>query len=314
MKNKLLLLSIILCGIVNAQNVRYSYDSKMIEGLLSSTLYVVPTGDKAFDDSLLADTKKYWAFTDVAALAPDEVKAAFKDKTKYFIVPMGMKTQKYIIQSPLNGYVSDEYANTRAERLGEKNKTDFIGTTIYVCRGGFNLNPDFDQNLIICASFPFIHRETVFLGMRYIMQNIVDDINVLTKNKVSINMARGNAFHDPQEEMKDLFSQDPQTLKGRTLLVPQLNVNAGLSEKVLATYKYQYKIMADTDIVKLINSPKAKEYCFVLEGVGGDMSIADPLTKRIIYVSHHEAFEALKDKDIEALNAGIEPKSTKKKK
>jgi hypothetical protein len=314
MKNKLLLCLTIFCGIAGAQNVRYSYDSKMIQGLLSSTLYVIPTGDKVFDDSLLVATKKYWAFTDVESLTQQEIKNAFKDKTKYFIVPMGMKTQNYIIQSPLNSYISSDYANTMSDRLEEKNKTDYICTAIYVCRGGFNLNPDFDQNLIICAAFPFIHRETVFWGLKYVMQNIVDDINILTKNKVSINMATRNAFHDPQEEMKDLFSQDPQILKGRTLLVPQLNVKVGLPENVLATYKYQYKIMADTDIAKLINSPHAKDYCFVIEGYGGDMSIADPLSKHIIYVSHHEAWESLKDRDIDALNEAIEPTTTKKKK
>ncbi len=314
MKNKLLLSLSILCGIASAQNVRYSYDSKMIDGLLSSTLYVVPTGDRAFDDSLLADTKKYWAFTNVEALTQEEIKAAFKDKTKYFIVPMGMKTQKYVIQSPLNSYVSEGYSNTTAYRLGEQNKSDFICTTIYVCRGGFNLNPDFEQNLIICSTFPFIHRETVYWGLKYVMQNIVDDINILIKNKVSINMATYNAFNDPQEEMKDFFSQDPQTLKWRTLLIPQLNVKVGLPEKVLAMYKYQYKIMPDSDIAKLINSPNAKNYCFVLEGVGGDMSIADPVTKHIIYVSHHEAWESLRDKDMEALNEAIEPTPAKKKK
>jgi len=314
MKLKLLISFIVLAIVAKAQDVHYGYDSKLITGLTGATVYVMPTGDKQFDDSLLAAVKKYWTLTPVAAMPADKVAGAFKDKTLYFIVPMGEKgMQNFFVESPFNGYIPPELSLVVREKLGKEEANDLVYTKLFLCRGGFNLNPDKDQNVIAAVMFPFLHKPMIYWSLGYMVNNLQDGVNMVTSTKEEIDMRTKNSFSDPQEDLKELYAQYAPVLKTRTLLVPELNTKRGLPEKVLAGYKYPYKILPDTVIEAMVSSAQAKDYCFIMEQMGGDFLIIDPSTKKVVYCSGHEAWDVIRDSDIKALNDAIEPKPGKKK-
>jgi hypothetical protein len=71
---KLVLLNLLLIGSnISAQHIGYGCESKEILNLKAATLYIVPTGDRVFDDSLAAAVQKYWKVTPVKALTSPDI-------------------------------------------------------------------------------------------------------------------------------------------------------------------------------------------------------------------------------------------------
>lgn len=271
MKTKLFIYLIFLFGITDGQNIRYAYDSKEMKSFLAGTLYVIPTGDKNFDDSLISSIKRYWKITPYQVITGQEVESFIKDDSKWFIAPVNSldKFSEYrAIGSPVT------------TKIHEGGKDRYIVASLYIFHGSKRNQPrkmDFAIDMASCP-LPFGSGEYGTTGLDYTVKTLNDIINVVNNNK--LDPIKHAAGIDNPEVAEDMCS-NPQILKDRTLLIPEDLTNYILPEKVLKKYKYKYKVVSLADMLSLLNSADAKDYCFKPDS-DNSSAIYDPVTKTVI--------------------------------
>lgn len=123
MRTKLLLSLMLFCSIANAQHLFFAYDSKEVKQLLSGTLYIVPTGNKTFDDSLVASVQRNWKLTPTQVVAPADAEATIHDRTKYCITSLVFSKRKYHLKSPMDGEAVDIWSSGCAARIEKTRMT-----------------------------------------------------------------------------------------------------------------------------------------------------------------------------------------------
>jgi len=251
-----------------------AFDSKPMKKFLAGSLYVLPTGDKTFDDSLILAVNQYWKITPVKVLKPDEVEKYFGDENNYFITTAlfqakGAGGEHYYGYSPLNSNIS----------------------SIAVIKGGKH-NPQKhtmnDPEPIVVRGFLFNstngtkYNDNGATGLGYMVKRMNDEVNIINTKKLN---------PDRRKDLAILHSElckNAKILKNKTLLildvdlVRKMNV-CTIPQRAIQVYKYTYKAVPLKEAMALLNSEPSK-YCYFAGGPWVD--IYDPETKSVIFVDY----------------------------
>ncbi|OFY87371.1 MAG: hypothetical protein A3F72_03995 [Bacteroidetes bacterium RIFCSPLOWO2_12_FULL_35_15] len=281
-----LIILITIYGNLFSQTVNYGYDSKEIQNLQKGPLYIIPTGNKAFDDSLKTAIDKYWKISTSKTLASSEVQNALQDENNCFIAPLdGLRMDCFRKPtSPLNSKVI---------------------TALYIFHGGKGCKKTtIDVQLpITSSSFNFYGNQHVenCLGFLITDLNALIDL-VITKQVKGPKKASGAL--DPI--LIKGYPKDPSVLKNKTLLIDELANKYILPDKALKAYKYQYLVTNLSEIISLLKANPEK-YCFLSDNVitSSTISIFDGQTCNLIYLDYSSNGGKITDKQIMALNIAI---------
>lgn len=190
-----------------------------------------------------------------------------------------------------------------------------IDGQIYIIRGNKSLDPELLYFIVASANYSFIHKTQALQTLDYPIVNLVQDFTIAIKNKLSMdNKSLAAALNDPPSELADLLSTNVAELKTRTLLIPDFMLLHYYGENVLTHYKYPYKILPAADILKLITSANAKDYCFVDEFAQASIEIYDPVTKQKLYSRQKQQSQNVDNYDMTDLNDAIDGTGKKRKK
>jgi hypothetical protein len=283
-----LLLSFLLFSIASllpAQGINYSYDSKELKGLATGTLYIIPTGDKTFDDSLISAISKYWTICPYKVLAPDEVNAAIKNQYGYFIAPTAHKDNKVVFASPAE---CSKYA------------------AIQLFHGDAYIESRFSADIITGCAYPFSNAKFSLYGLPYIIKNINDNINFVIKNKINPTKTTTHA----ELPINAQFSVAAPEIKSRILLIPDTFSNGQFPPVSFKNYKYKYRYTSEHEIVRL-TSTRPEQYCFVPEYCHEKIEVYDPATKSKIYCGQSGSNGIVSGDLVEAFNDAIDGIGTK---
>jgi hypothetical protein len=245
MKKTITLLLVIIYSGIYGQHINYDYESKEIKGLISGTLYIVPTGDKQFDDSLKSAVDRYWKLTPTKALKEDELGKYFGDEKNYFIGPANMfnKAVEITLASP---------------------KEDNGIRVLYIFQGGKWKNDKKKKKIILdfrwpigfCPSVIFAYtKEIALYGIDFAVKNLDETVRLISEKHIPPHSKMHISIGD--KRLIETLSQNVKQLKTKTLiLMAESNI-----EKPFKAYKYKYKVMPAIEALTLLNSPEGKNYC-----------------------------------------------------
>lgn len=295
MKTTFLLFFLFVCIFANAQKINIAYDSKEMASLLAGPLYVIPTGDKTFDDSLISTLTKYWDVCPFKALAIEEVDAAIEDKTKNFIACMDLTRSRIAFVSPETS-PSHEFSLLNIP-------SSFTMAAIYIFQGKKHIKRNRMINVLTSSSFPFFERKLGLYGLPFVVKNLNDNVTIINKNKLD---PVDKAFTRIGQAMSDQFCSNPQLLKERTLLISERLAIFLFKEKLfMKYYNYKFKVLKEEEIVQLLIA-NPNEFCFIPQYSLGQIEILDPLSKSKVYCGIlNMTIGDISGKQIERLNMDI---------
>ncbi|MGQ0829859.1 MAG: hypothetical protein ACT4ON_15840 [Bacteroidota bacterium] len=292
-KFKTALLLIMFHSALFSQEIDFNFDSKEIQDIINGTIYIIPTGNKVFDDSLKIAVEQYWKVSRFKVLLKEEVNNYLKDENNYFLAPLNTLTNDGLNS---NARVVDPLSDDAAR-------------TIYIFHGGKNskmTNIEYQTSSIDCDLI-FWLKENAAKGLGYVIKNLNDNIEVVHSKKLKSN---NNLSIRWNPVVGQELSKNANILKTKILLVDK-NSSFYLSEKILKTYKYEYKIANISEIIYLLYADP-KKYCFLSDHViySGLIDIYYAETKSLIYTTGRSKGGSSKvsAKQIAALNAAIEKK------
>lgn len=248
MKNSFVLLFILVLGnISNAQKITIAYNSKEMKALQKGTVYVLPTGDKIFDDQLDSAVARYWKITPYKIISASEAGNYLKDDANFFIAPVNMfsKGVKCQVICPRT-YQSDH----------------FTGNTIYLFRGSsYNkslTNLDFAAD-ISSSVMPYLDKKLSPLLVALAVKNLNDNVQLVLDYKIDP-VIHSSGFLKP--EVTEAYRKNPGVLKNKTLLIDtSLNKWDNKSKEKLKAYKYKYQFVNYAQLDSILSSPSSKNYC-----------------------------------------------------
>lgn len=267
-----------------AQGIHYGYNSPEITSLQKGPLYIISTGDKAFDDSLKAAVDLYWKICPVKHVSFTEATSLVEDKNNIFMTSM----------------VGDKFSTIKAPSKG--------GDRIIIFVGGEKLKKDgsiFIGLPIASTSIDlFFEKKHTNSSLRLIIKSINDLASILITEKVE----KGISLSD--KEAIAFFNKKTPVLKDKILLVDELASRAFAKEKVLKKYKYQYEIVPAAEIINRMKS-SPKKYCYLSDHIiGGEVvNIYDFETNSLIFHGPGKMTGGpLNDTQIQLLNSAVDKK------
>lgn len=283
------LISLITCSFVSAQRINYDNNSEEIKNLVSGTLYIVPTGDRAFDDSLIANVKKYWKICPSEALRQADADSYLSDGSKYFIAPTIGGGD---VKEPLKIVSSLKQNGDITVFMGGKHKGLVMKT----------------GNLEICSqSLVLFLKENALNGLAYPVKCLNDVVDLIITNQINkISGATGN-------KTKSIFFEKnicnrAKVLKTKTLIINKNSTAFFIKEGILKPYKYKYEIVDEIKLAEMMNGSDRKNYCFAAWTGNKNLLIYDMETAELVYISNPDDAPmkiAASEKDIIKLNAVI---------
>ena len=274
-----------------SQGVDYQYDSKHIPEIKQATMYIIPTGDKNFDDSLNHYISKFWKITPYKIIRRDEADLLLKEESNYFLAAV-----------PRLG--NDGYGTNSTVVVPD----NVSSNSIYIFHGSkkSKLKNIEYQDALYCR-LPFYGEKNYAAGLAYVVKNLNDNvellINLLNSNKIA-------EINRPSKEwiptMRTELSKRANLIKGKTLLIDTKALDIHLKEKVLTGCKCPYKIVTTSEMLSLLNSQPEK-YCFL--AASANMDIYDAESKNLIFTTNTLTASGsiqILEKHIQKLNSSIE--------
>ncbi|MDQ3047544.1 MAG: hypothetical protein M3R27_08365 [Bacteroidota bacterium] len=273
-----------------SQGVDYKYDSKHILEIKKSTIYIIPTGDKNFDDSLNYYVAKCWKVSPYKVITREEADLLLKEESNYFLAAVpalgndGFGT-KSTVKAPISDYAKSVY-------IFHGSKKSKFKSIEY-------------QNALYCR-LPFYGKDNYTAGLGYVVKNLNDNveliIELLSSNKIS-------GVNSPSKEwiptIRTEFSKRANPLKEKTLLIDSKAKEIHLKENVMKAYKYSYKIVTTSEMLSLLNSQLDK-YCFL--AADAEMDIYDAESNNLIFSLNTRTGSGsiqITEKHIQKLNTSI---------
>jgi hypothetical protein len=273
-----------------SQGVDYKYNAKHITGIKQSTIYVIPTKDQAFNDSLNYYMEKFWKATPYKIISREEADALLKEESNYFLASVNALGN--------NGYGQ----NSTVISPKEDN-----ASSVFVFHGSrkSKLKNIEYQDALFCR-LPFYGVENYLAGVGYMIKNLNDNIELLIKLQEANKITEVNSPSKPWIPlMRTEFSKRAGVLKGKTLLIDESTMKRNLNEKVLSAYKYSYKIVPTAELLNLVKTDP-KKYCFLAANT--DMDIYDAESKELIFSVETltgSGMNKITEKHIQSLNKFI---------
>ncbi|MGP8217215.1 MAG: hypothetical protein ACLQQ4_16715 [Bacteroidia bacterium] len=305
MKTKLLLFFLVFFGLANAQYIVANYDDDLIKELKAGPLYILPSGDKAFDDSLVSAVKKYWKICESKVPEPSEINNLLKDEKNIFIAP----------SFGFNKYYPKAFVVNVSTYIIKHTDSPQEAIQLNIFHGDkHNKGTDNIYSIplnFVWSYFLLYDIKLAGSGIGCIVKNLNDNVQITIDKKIKI---RTYYLDDYGKIIKPELSKHPGALKTKTLLVDKAFVDFYLPEKTLSGYKYQYKIMSASEIAAILNSPDCKNYCFLAdEWYPASLEIYDGETMDKIWSGETAGMGGkINDKLISALNQAIEKGGSRK--
>ncbi|HTA26923.1 MAG TPA: hypothetical protein VK809_03995 [Bacteroidia bacterium] len=279
MKIKVTFLLLFFFGIAYGQD----YNSKQLLGMMQSFVYVVQTGDKPFDDSLVAAVKKYWKICPIKVLPAGDEMAAMKVKGNYFIASSYSDATTIGFGSPMQS---------------SKPK---MGIDVFCGDPHLQGRENYYDYRIEACKYPFANNYW-FFNLPYVIKTLNEQINIIVKNQLRV-MSR-----DHTGKLYQLFCTNPPAIKDKILLIPDRFSKTAYSEKNLKNYPYKYQYASEKEIIDMVNANPEK-YCFVSDEDDIEIVIYDPATKFFLYHSYTtDPDHVIKAKDFDVLMNAINGK------
>lgn len=267
-----------------AQAIGHGYNTPENSLLQKGPLYVIATGDKAFDDSLKAAMDSYWKICPTKHINIAEAKSLVEDKNNIFMTSLAGDLS-FLIKPPSKG-----------------------GDRLMIFSGGKEFKKD--GSILIRVSIAsasirvFFEKKYANNSLRIIIKSVNDLANFLITEKLE----KGITFSD--KEAIAFFNQKAPVLKNKILLVDELASKAFAKEKVLKMYKYQYEIVPAAEIINRMKS-NPKKYCYLSDGIigGAEVDIYDFETNSLIFHAPSKMSGGpLNETQIQLLNSAVDKK------
>lgn len=287
MKNLLVFINLILFSTVFsfAQGIGYGYNTPEISLLQKGPLYIIATGDKAFDDSLKAAMDLYWKVCPTKFVSLVEAKSLVEDKNNIFMTSLTGDDLSYLIKPPSKG-----------------------GDRMIIFSGG----KEFKKDGSILIRVPIASASIrVFFEKKYAnnsLRIIIKSINDLANFLITEKLEKGISFSD--KEAITFFNQKSPVLKNKILLVDELASKAFAKEKVLKMYKYEYEIVPAAEIINRMKT-NPKKYCYLSDYIigGAEVYIYDFETNSLIFHGPGKITGGpLNNTQIQLLNTAVDKK------
>ena len=257
---KIALLILVACSSMKAQYIFYTCDKSEIKKIKNDTLYIIPTGDKVFDDSLVLAVKKYWTICPSIAIKMNQVDKFLSTEDKYLIAPTkGGGVDYTYIASPLK----ESSARQVQIFFGGKHKGIRMGN---------------NKTRLCYTPLPFYDQKNAASCLSIVIKNLNDDVDlVITKQLKSLG---GYSWDALRKEI----NKNTKIAKTKTLLINEKSMFF-LPEDVWKKYKFKYEVMDEDKIIAIINSDKKNEYCYIDYIANKNVIIVDLATFSLIYFS-----------------------------
>lgn len=286
-------------GKANAQNITLHYDDAYMQDFFNSTLKVCLVGDAKYDAAIKEAVQNNWTLTKFEFINNMDLKdkKIIQDKTSSFLVPLSLSDLGDPHLTPNLVYQWKMLNDNRWLSIlpgGRKSILDYRDYNIIVYSPFDNFN--LESNILLCS-----YR----LGL---MIKSMQDAIIISRDK----KIKGAPFN----VLRDVLSQinlKANVLKSKTLLVNEnllKNKNEkgkfAITEEILKTYKFKYKIVSQQEIETAIKS-KDKESCYfcpVFSG-GKDIYIYNLENMEVIYGTYEMKGTTVDNGDISKLNQAI---------
>ncbi len=270
-------------GNLFSQTIFLSYGTELMNKIKNGPLYIIPSGDKVFDDSLKTAVEKHWKFCTSKVVELSEVDSYVKDENKIFIAALK------VLPENMGGIKKPTAENTvlfifAGHKASKKNIIDL-------------------RNQIIRVQPVFWDKKLTANRLGFPIKRMNDLINCIHSKQIT---SRAPMFYD--KIITDGTPQNHSSLKEKILLVDVLATKYYLPEKVLQEYKYKYQVADAEEIIKLMNV-NPKKYCFLSDIVISTSSIEiyDAETCSLLYgIPGKMTGGKINDKQIQALNLAID--------
>lgn len=249
------LLSTFFSSTVNAQMfVNYGNDEPEIQNLSKSPIHIVTTGNKAFDDALLASVEKHWKQSPShKVISKAELNKLLKDPNNFFIAAVEYYPAVHILNA---GELKD-------------------GGNIAVFNGKFNSMSNFKPFMVI-ATVPFLlwyDGTNAPITTDHMVKAINEGVDLTIKNDFKGKAGKAAVFTE--------VNKRTSILKTKKLLI----IEGMFDKKALSKYKLPYDVKTFAEVTKMIKDGN-KEYCLATIRRADDNKnffVYDLDTKELVY-------------------------------
>lgn len=289
----------VISGKSNSQNITLHYDDAYMQDFLNSTLKVCLVGDSKYDAAIKEAIQNNWTLTKFEFINNMDLKdkKVIQDKQSSFLVPLSLSNLGDAHLTPNLIYHWKMLNDNR---------------WLSILPGGRKSILDYrDYNIIVYSPFDNFNLESNILQCSYrlglMIKSMQDAIIISRDNKI-----KGAPFYVLRDVL-DQINLKANILRNKTLLVNEnllKNKNEkgkfSMTEEILKTYKFKYKIVSQSEIESSIKN-KDKEACYFCPAFSGskDIYIYNLENMEVIYAIYEMSGTTVDKGDISKLNQAV---------
>lgn len=304
MKTKLfacLFATVLYASVTSAQHysalhlVYDAYNSKELQYFQNGgTLYVIMTGDKAFDDSLTSAVQHYWKVSPFKMITSADAKSVLDDKSNFYLATYSSSDYEIKFTSPNDKNGINELVIVNGKNSHHAN---------LLAEGGLIFSDWYKvENMKLAGEIPLT------VGLSYCVAALDQQMEIIIEKKIEKVLT---ATQVPTAYVFNEINKNAKDIKNRTLLINETWKSMLFKEKMMKDYKYSYKYVNEDELLSLMSSDPSK-YCFVASEPGNAIEVFDPLTKKVLYIEPAKNGMAIVGKgDMEKLNDAMNGKPIK---
>jgi len=248
--------------------LNYAYDSPEMTGLKNSTLYIIPTGDIAFDDSMKVAFARYWKICPAKMLSQGDVEKYINDGSKYLVAPLNC----------YNRFAGIYYSSPRDKK--ECNRLYIFMGSKYVEKKGFIQYPGTAE---ICSA-PFIiynndKSKIDLISVGFAVNEMNQEIDLVNTKQIKPVFTKLT----PNTAIKDGLSANVGNLKDKTLLIEQCTAKDCIKSDAMSNYTLKYKVVDHDEILSLLTKDPGSYCVLSTETPAPAVVVYDGASKNIIY-------------------------------